>query len=623
MSFAEGFAKTFAPFASTLASEIIKADFDAEKQFLTDWKASQKEFDKLRLKDNEMRDTAKTLVGSLPGVPPSAWSNVYRDLKMGRTIENIRNDLVGAGFTDVPTGAGAGFSPTDSSPMPDTFSADAQMVDSGLAAPNTTSKTFSFRKSGAERAADRIRQETGLSDTQIADVRAGRFTPETPGLSVMINPANKGSKLTQSDVAGAYMDAARKGPEALADFKANMLPQMMSALDAAGAGPQSTTDLSRALGNLETARNSGDPQRIKRAEDDVNRILDAERMKKDAGASGQPRQFVVTGQDGSTRFVSGFSRITANGQQVVDSSGQPVQGNVREVTESERKDGDEAIKAVTAETGKYRESMTNVTGALRLTDELVDLARSDPRVLTSVAGGVRNVQGALREVNSLVSVLNDVIKDNKGEAVTLQQFEQAAQARGALRGQSLEQLASGKFGNLSMGPTAENLANARSLLESKLILMTFRAGGLEGQTGNAMSNKDFERLQQMIQSSANPQTFERNITDYVRGRVSSLGDQERQINNTPLVNRFRNQYGYSPVEELVTPLQQFIDQRNDPQLKKAYDTVMGRGGQTGGAPAQSQSQGRAPEVPGYTFRFMSPNGKPVYADKDGNLFEAE
>ena len=42
MSFAEGFAKTFTPFATAFAGEIIKADFDAEKQFMTDWKTQQR-----------------------------------------------------------------------------------------------------------------------------------------------------------------------------------------------------------------------------------------------------------------------------------------------------------------------------------------------------------------------------------------------------------------------------------------------------------------------------------------------------------------------------------------------------------------------------------------------------
>jgi hypothetical protein len=324
-------------------------------------------------------------------------------------------------------------------------------------------------------------------------------------------------------------------------------------------------------------------------------------------------------EDGTSQFVSGFSRITANGRQVVDSAGNPVQGNVREVTEQERKDGDEAIKSITSETGKYRESLTNTAGAMRLTGELLDLARNDPRVLTSVAGGVRNIQGLLREANSLTSVLNDVIKDNRGQPVTLQQFEQAAQARGALPGgQTLEQVAGRQFGNLSMGPTAENLANARSLFESKLILMTFRAGGLEGQSGNAMSNKDFDRLSQMMQSSANPQVFERNITDYVRGRANALVDQERQINSSPLIQRFEAQYGYSPVSNVATPLEQFVDSRNDPQLKTAYDAIMGGGGQQPAAPAQPQ-QGQAPERPGFTFKAIDPKtGLPIYQKNGTN-----
>lgn len=623
MSFAEGFAKTFTPFATAFAGEIVKADFDSEKQFMTDWKTQQKEFDKLRLKDNELRDTAKTLVGSLPGVPPSAWTNVYQDLKMGRTLENIREDLLNADFNPMaPVTVDARIGP-DLVENPDTV--DAQMSASGLTSTTeaeTPVRKFSFMRTGQERAMDKIREKTGMSDAEIAQVQTGRFTPDPVSTEFAIKPRGKGSKLTQSDVAGAYMDAVRNGPEALADFKANTLPNMMAALETAGTGAKETTELSRALGDLEAARASGDPQRVARAEANVNRIIQAEEIKKGAGEANTPKQFVVMNEDGTSQFVSGFSRITANGRQVVDSAGNPVQGNVREVTEQERKDGDEAIKSITAETGKYRESLTNTSGAMRLTGELLDLARNDRRVLTSVAGGVRNIQGLLREANSLTSVLNDVIKDNSGQPVTLQQFEQAAQARGVLTGgQTLEQVASRQFGNLSMGPTAENLANARSLFESKLILMTFRAGGLEGQSGNAMSNKDFDRLSQMLQSSANPEVFERNITDYVRGRANALVDQERQINTSPLIQRFQDQYGYSPVSNVATPLEQFVDSRNDPQLKTAYDAIMGGGGQPPAAPrAQPQpQQGQAPERPGFTFKAIDPKtGLPIYQKNGTN-----
>jgi hypothetical protein len=278
MSFAEGFAKTFTPFATAFASEVIKADFDAEKQFLTDWKAKQKEFDKLRLKDNELRDTAKTLVGSLAGVPPSAWTNVYQDLKMGRTLENVRDDLLNADFNTAP-----GVDPIvgpDFSDSPDMI--DAQMEEAGLTtSPDAPVRRFSFMRSGQERAMDKIREETGLGDDAVSQVQAGRFTPEpvTPELS--INVRGKAGKLTQSDVAGAYMDAVRKGPEALEEFKANMLPNMMAALEAAGTGAKETTDLSRALGELEAARASGDQQRVARAEATVNRIIQAEEMKKE------------------------------------------------------------------------------------------------------------------------------------------------------------------------------------------------------------------------------------------------------------------------------------------------------------------------------------------------------
>jgi hypothetical protein len=403
----------------------------------------------------------------------------------------------------------------------------------------------------------------------------------------------------------------------------NQLPKMLEALDVAGTGARETTDLSRALGELQSAEESGDKTRIERATNNIQRILDAEALKRDAGGSAAPRQFMYMGDEGAPVFVQGFARVTPQGRQLVDSRGRPIPEGAREITEQEKKDGDEAIKVNQAAITKYADDLSNASSVVRLGSEMIELARTDPRILTAVAGGVRNVQGLAREANSLFSILGDALKERGGNEITLREFERLAQQRGALpRGQTFEQVSQG----LSLGPTAENIANSRSLFESKLILMAFRAGGLEGQSGNAMSNKDFDRLMQTMQASTNPDTFERNMTTYIADRVQTLDDRATQLNQHPMVRRFEQQYGYNPVADLVTPPERFM--ARDPKTEAAWNTITGRtrpqqAPSQPAAPAPSQpaapapAQQQPPQRPGYTFVGTDADtGKPVY-QKDG------
>ena len=53
-----------------------------------------------------------------------------------------------------------------------------------------------------------------------------------------------------------------------------------------------------------------------------------------------------------------------------------------------------------------------------------------------------------------------------------------------------------------------NLAKIRDIMNAKAVLATFRIGGLEGQTGQAMSNKDFERLKNTFETT-DPATYKK------------------------------------------------------------------------------------------------------------------
>jgi len=78
-------------------------------------------------------------------------------------------------------------------------------------------------------------------------------------------------------------------------------------------------------------------------------------------------------------------------------------------------------------------------------------------------------------------------------------------------------------------------------------LMAFRSGGLEGQTGQAMSNKDFERLSIMINASSDADTFSTALVSYVNDSVQSVRDEWADVNNHPAITAFENARGWNPL----------------------------------------------------------------------------
>ena len=109
--------------------------------------------------------------------------------------------------------------------------------------------------------------------------------------------------------------------------------------------------------------------------------------------------------------------------------------------------------------------------------------------------------------------------------------------------------------------------------------MAFRAGGLEGQTGMAMSNKDFDRLKDVVNASKDGETFVTELGKYVQGRIDTLNDDASLLQNDAGRVGFQNRYGYdpysgnSPVTEWSSLTEEGAEM--DPRLQKGFDILSG------------------------------------------------
>jgi hypothetical protein len=92
------------------------------------------------------------------------------------------------------------------------------------------------------------------------------------------------------------------------------------------------------------------------------------------------------------------------------------------------------------------------------------------------------------------------------------------------------------------GVDVHNLANAADRIKSKVLLLTFRIGRMEGQSGMAMSNADREIFMKILQGSErNPDTvistLQRITHDYVK-QLEGMSDQSHHSTAKKMIRAF-------------------------------------------------------------------------------------
>ena len=254
------------------------------------------------------------------------------------------------------------------------------------------------------------------------------------------------------------------------------------------------------------------------------------------------------------------------------------------VTEEENNRRDKIVSGFDSEITKYAGDLAaNATG-LEMVTQIVGLVdQSQGQVLTTMSGlavvGERVVAEGVTFVNVVNGYFSDdgAVDDNKftkaenGDLVLTQEaFEQDLMVQGVLRpGETLDDVVARIQGQGNL-----DLATQKQLFESKLLLAAFRMGRLEGQQGNAMSNRDFEKLMQIIRPTrSNVAAFKSQIGDYFRGRLNILNANADNFLNAGQVQSFIGEFGYSPFVNMENPVVYMEDYLNNPKNKGATDEM--------------------------------------------------
>lgn len=328
------------------------------------------------------------------------------------------------------------------------------------------------------------------------------------------------------------------------------------------------TTSQEAISQLSIAMNSGASAQTITALEDLRDSLTANEAVRSASENGQQTEAVLSRVviDGKStvREVIRFPNGTGpNGQDYIipgmEDAATPTVYPMSEQATSAfldlRKENSILIKDAYAANEGLAQGLRNASNVL-------DIATTNPLVLTSGADAAQVVTRGVRGAGSLFDVAQSLLAGKSGDyTVTIEQME------AALNGTGLS--LTDDFVNGLVTSDVQDLASQTTLFEAQVLLLAFRMGSLEGQSGAAMSNKDFDRLMSIVDTSnGSIETFTSKLHEYMNEKIVGYDDKVFNVNSQ--LNDFKNTFGYE-VADLVVPFDQFVAGRNEAQLTQAYE----------------------------------------------------
>lgn len=315
--------------------------------------------------------------------------------------------------------------------------------------------------------------------------------------------------------------------------------------------------------------------------------------------------------------------LTQDGGKVLNPQGQEVDViRTRPISEEEFKIHSE-LREKNPEVVKYRARQIDAANLMAAAKELDEIATLRPMVLTRTGG----IVGSLREIYNDIIAAGDLMtrltKENKTSEQITKELKNAGiihdnEDASSLENRVTEMLRKGEFANE---------AEAKALFDTKVKLMTYRIGRLEGQEGRGMSDKDFKRLQDVIRNAnGDLDTFRAGLNSYVKQMIDGLDAEAISLNDyNATVDYLIDNFGVSPVDKIVPGTRAFIEQTGNEAYIEAFEHFSSQEALTAAehvekniSSEQEAAQASAPE--GYKAIGKTPDGKGiVYQDKDGNL----
>ena len=203
-----------------------------------------------------------------------------------------------------------------------------------------------------------------------------------------------------------------------------------------------------------------------------------------------------------------------------------------------------------------------ITEGLRNAENIIQIARDDERVRNVGGDFAQFLSGFARGTDSVVGVVQELFEGKSPDFVLTEEDKNELKTRNIDTG----------ILTAALSPEIVALGDATAQFEAGLLALVFRSGRMEGQQGNAMSNKDFERLMQMLDVKGSREAFENTVRNYMKEKILSYDDKVSTFDTGGAIASFKN-FGWSPVE-IPKNFEELVKVRNEPTLSAAYNNTV-------------------------------------------------
>lgn len=573
--FAEGFGKSFS------------SAFDTSRQLEARKKEKEKDFenDKTLLGLKEAAETARELgknenkqrgyialgeqyaqsIGR-PGLAKEFASMIMAANGDDTGVKSIieKNDFSGPGVASEINTRSAGSAPSGPSSSNDITSAPLPAVgeptnnrpklsdeaDPGwkpqTSLPDQTQGAFGYPPTAASSGTAPITPQA----SRPAGMQMGGYimTPKAPDYNKTLDAAR--NKLIEAQRTGVGLDEARADLQRFGNVNQILNPRV----------GQTAVDVQRQL--VEALRNN-DQEGAAQARQILNQSVQAELDAKRLSAGPQP-VVTVDPATNKSKLVMGTPQQTQDGIVFTDSNGQILDGarlrtedEVKEITRIKQK------YANNVEVRNQNIAVQGATGTVRSIQRLSQMIDQDPGVLSNrVAPIAQLVEGAFDEVRTAGRLLGVEVESNDN---------------GAISTQSLDSLQK-KLDSVDIN-AVEDIAQRKSLFEAEKMILAYRAGRAEGQSGPSFTKDDYNKITESIFTDSNkPDVVKQAMYNYGNGIIKTVDDMGKLISRDPDMKDFEDLYGYSPTREVVPTVAQLVSDTGDEQDQQTYNMIMSQGG---------------------------------------------
>ena len=323
------------------------------------------------------------------------------------------------------------------------------------------------------------------------------------------------------------------------------------------------------------------------------------------GFGTQAMDAVITDKNGQKRYGTVYRKPGEEG--LVDSAGKPVASAVPMSSIQE-----DAYKTIRTETQKIGNELAianaAITEGMRTAVSAVEIVRNDQRVRGAGGKAALAIRNLVAGGGELLSVAEGLFEGKPDDhKITLEELK----ATGSFDNEFLNAVVSGNV---------QNLATETARFQAKMLSLAFQVGRMEGQSGNAMSNQDFKKIMEIVNTGGGAEAFETSLIDYMGTKLKGYDDKTLNLiaGNTNVAT-FKQDYGFLPIAEPLT-MAQYVELRDEDSLTSAYQMFSGQGSEpptATGTGTGNTPEFKPPSSGAIEFLKKNPDQKAAFDQKFG------